>query len=223
MSSKKPLVIFGTGDVAELVSYLFELDFDRTTAAFVLDDDYLEGDETFGHPVIGTSKVTDAYPPERYDMFIALAYGRINHLRAEKCAWARALGYDLPSYISPRATVFPTFEHGDNCLVFEDNTIQPFAVIGSNVTLWSGNHIGHHSTIEDDVFIASHVVVSGGVHIKQGAFIGVNATLRDHITVGKYCVVGAGVVLLADAEDESVYRATTAELHHRKSSELRGI
>jgi acetyltransferase-like isoleucine patch superfamily enzyme len=33
------------------------------------------------------------------------------------------------------------------------------------VTLWSGNYVGHHSIIEDDVFIASHVVVSGGVTI----------------------------------------------------------
>lgn len=129
----------------------------------------------------------------------------------------------MASYISPRATTFPTFSHGDNCFVFEDNTIQPFATIGDNVTLWSGNHIGHHSVIDDDVFIASHVVVSGGVHIKRGTFIGVNATLRDHITVGEYCVVGAAAVLLGDAEDEAVFRATPTEPHHRKSSELRGI
>jgi NDP-sugar pyrophosphorylase family protein len=47
---------------------------------------------------------------------------------------------------------------GENCLVLEDNTIQPFASIGRNVTLWSGNHIGHHAQIRDHCFIASHVV-----------------------------------------------------------------
>jgi hypothetical protein len=49
----------------------------------------------------------------------------------------------------------------ENAFILEDNTIQPFVRIGPNVTLWSGNHIGHHSTVEDHVFIASHVVVSG--------------------------------------------------------------
>ena len=50
---------------------------------------------------------------------------------------------------------------GDNCFILEDNTVQPFVTIGNNVTLWSGNHIGHDSVIEDDCFISSHVVVSG--------------------------------------------------------------
>ena len=67
--------------------------------------------------------------------------------------------------------------------MFEDNTIQPFARIGDDVILWSGNHIGHHSTIGDHCFITSHVVVSGNVHVGERSFIGVNATLRNSITI----------------------------------------
>ncbi len=66
---------------------------------------------------------------------------------------------------------------------------QPFVSIGNNVTLWSGNHIGHHSTTIT-VFLTSLIVVSGGVVIEEQSFIGVNATLRDHITIGSRCVVG---------------------------------
>jgi UDP-3-O-[3-hydroxymyristoyl] glucosamine N-acyltransferase len=95
--------------------------------------------------------------------------------------------------------------------------------IGHNVTLWSGNHIGHHCVIEDDVFIASHVVVSGGVRIGQGCFIGVNATLRDHITLGPRCVLGAGTLLLADAEAEGVYMGAATERARVPSTRLRGI
>lgn len=223
MSDQKDLVIFGTGDIAELASYLFELDFGRSTAAFTVDPEYVEVSEFRGRPVVASDEVVDRYPPDQFDLFVGLAYGQVNRLRAEKCQWARDLGYALPSYVSPRATTFPTFEHGDNCFVFEDNTIQPFVTIGNDVTLWSGNHIGHHSTIEDDVFIASHVVVSGGVRIKRGTFIGVNATLRDHITVGEHCVIGAGAVLLGDADDEAVYGAKATEPWSRKSSDLRRI
>jgi acyl-[acyl carrier protein]--UDP-N-acetylglucosamine O-acyltransferase len=49
--------------------------------------------------------------------------------------------------------------------VLEDNTIQPGVRIGDDVTLWSGNHIGHDSVIADHCFISSHVVVSGWVRI----------------------------------------------------------
>ena len=100
-------------------------------------------------------------------MFVALSYAKLNAVRKEKYLAAKALGYRLASYVSPRATVLNDGRIGDNCFILEDNTIQPFVTIGNNVTLWSGNHIGHHSTIRDHCFIASHVVVSGGVEIGE--------------------------------------------------------
>jgi acetyltransferase-like isoleucine patch superfamily enzyme len=107
--------------------------------------------------------------------------------------------------------------------VLEDNTIQPFVKVGNNVTLWSGNHIGHHSVIKDHTFLASHIVVSGGVIIGEQCFIGVNATLRDHITVGDRCVVGAGALLLGDVESDGIYKGTATERAARPSSGLRKI
>ena len=112
---------------------------------------------------------------------------------------------------------------GENCFILEDNTIQPFVRIGHNITLWSGNHIGHHSTIEDHCFIASQVVISGGVEIKEACFLGVNATLRDHIVVGERCVVGAGALLLEDAEPEGVYIGQKTERSRVPSTKLRRI
>jgi sugar O-acyltransferase (sialic acid O-acetyltransferase NeuD family) len=156
-------------------------------------------------------------------MFIALAYTKMNTLRRNKLEWARASGYGLTSYISPRLTTFENVTTGVNCFILEDNTIQPFVTIGENVTLWSGNHIGHHSVIEDDVFIASHVVVSGGVHVGRGAFIGVNATLRDHITIGDFSVIGAGAVILGDTASETVYASTPTPPRDISSSKLRKI
>ena len=140
-------------------------------------------------------EVEEKFPPTDYGFFVAVSYAKINAVRAEKVAAAQAKGYRLKSYLSSRATVFPGFALRENCLILEHNTIQPYARIGANVTLWSGNHIGHHSTIEDDVFLASHVVVSGGVRIGQGSFVGVNVTIRDHVTIGKKCVLGAGALV----------------------------
>ena len=76
--------------------------------------------------------------------------------------------------------------------------MQPFVRIGSNVTLWSGNHIGHDSTIGDHCFISSHVVVSGHVQVGAGCFIGVNATLRNSISIAEYTLIGAGALVIRD-------------------------
>lgn len=217
------LVIFGAGDIAELAAFYFRREGRHRPVAFAVDGAYLKEAQFAGLPVVAFEEAAAAFPPAAHRGFVALAYARLNRLRSEKCAAMEAAGYELASYVSDRATVFEGFAPGPNAFILEDNTIQPFVRIGRNVTLWSGNHIGHHSVIEDDVFIASHVVVSGGVRIGQGCFIGVNATLRDHITLGERCVVGAGALLLADAEAEGVYVGAATERARVPSSRLRRI
>jgi len=95
-----------------------------------------------------------------------------------------------------------------------------FVKIGNNVTLWSGNHVGHHSTIEDHVFVASHVVISGGVTVGEGSFLGVNVTLRDHITIGKGNVLAAGALIVKDTPDDSLYVGAPAERSKVPASRL---
>ena len=116
-----------------------------------------------------------------------------------------------------------TDQIGENCFILEDNTIQPFVKIGNNVTLWSGNHIGHHSIIKDHVFIASHVVVSGGCTIEDSCFLGVNCTLRDHIKIGQKSVLGAGTLILKDVEAESLIIGTASEKQNWPSTKISKI
>jgi sugar O-acyltransferase (sialic acid O-acetyltransferase NeuD family) len=220
---KTEIIIFGAGEIAELADFYFTHDSAFDVVGFTVDEAYLKGSEFRGRAIVAFERITEVFPPERFGIFVAVSYAKLNALRSEKVAAAGAMGYRLVSYLSSRATVFPGFELKDNCFILEDNTIQPFARVGANVTLWSGNHIGHHSIIENDVFIASHVVVSGGVRIGQGSFVGVNVTLRDHVTVGKQCVLGAGVLVLEDQPDFSVLAARGSERSAVPSTRLRRI
>lgn len=220
---KKHLVVFGSDDIAQLAQYYFNTDSEYSIAAFTLDAAYIKEATFGGLPVVPFEEITKHFSPKKYELFIALGYSKVNSLRKEKYLAAKKMGYSLASYISSRASVLNEGRFGDNCFIFEDNTIQPFVTVGSNVTMWSGNHIGHHSTIGDHCFIASHVVISGGVEIGEQCFIGVNATLRDHIKVGARCVVGAGTLLLADAEPEGVYIGTATERAGMQSTMLKKI
>lgn len=217
------IVIFGAGDIAELAWFYFTHDSPHEVAAFTVDGAFLQQTTFQGLPVIAMEEVARHFPPATHAGFVALSYAKINRVRSEKCAAMQAAGYRLLSYVSSHATTFPDLTHGDNCFILEDNTIQPRARIGANVTLWSGNHIGHHSVIEDNVFIASHVVVSGGVTVGANSFVGVNCTIRDHVRIGRFCVLGAGTLLLADADDESVFAGTATEKSRVPSSRLRRI
>lgn len=219
----KPLVIFGSGDIAQLAHYYFTRDSEYEVVAFTVDRDYASVSEFCGLPLVAFDEVAQRFPPESHAMFVALAYAKLNGVRKEKYLAAKALGYELASYVSSHATVLNDGRIGENVFLLEDNTIQPFVSIGNNVTLWSGNHIGHHSTIHDHCFLACHIVVSGGVVIEEQSFIGVNATLRDHITIGSRCVVGAGALLLGDADADGVYIGTKTERRPVPSTELRKI
>lgn len=220
---KKPLVIFGAGDIAQLAHYYFSTDSNYKVAAFTVDAAYINSNEFCGLPVVSFEELAIRYSPDTHEMFIALSYSKLNQVRKDKYLAAKALGYRLASYVSSHATVLNDDRIGENCFIFEENTIQPFVTIGNNVTLWSGNHIGHHSTIHDHCFIASHVVVSGGVEIGESCFVGVNATLRDHIKIGEKCVIGAGALLLADAEPEGVYIGSATDRSKVPSTKLRKI
>lgn len=207
----KPVIIFGSAEMAEIAHFYLTHDSEYTVEAFTVDQDYLSSSTFCDLPVVAFEKVENLYPPENFAMFIAVSYAKLNTLRAAKYEEAKAKGYELISYVSSKATTWPDLSIGENCFILEDNTIQPFVKIGNNVTLWSGNHIGHHATIADNCFITSHVVISGGVKIGKNCFIGVNATIRDHINIADKCVIGAGVLLLADAEAEGVYMGTAAD------------
>lgn len=220
---RKSLIIFGTGDAAQLAHFYFSTDSEYEVLAFTVDDAYRTKTTFCDLPVIRFEEITKFYSPENCEIFVSLGYSKLNEVRKEKYLAVKALGYSLANYISSRATVLNEGRIGENCFILEDNTIQSFVTIGNNVTLWSGNHIGHHSTIKDHSFIASHVVISGGVEIGEQSFIGVNATLRDHIKIGEKCVIGAGALLLADAEAEGVYIGQATARSNVPSTRLRGI
>lgn len=220
---RRQIVIFGSGEIAQLAHFYFSSDSEYEVVAFTVDSEYIKAPEYCGLPVIAFDDVPVRFPPEHFDFFIALGYASLNAVRKEKFLAVKALGYTLVSYISSRATVLNNGAIGENCLILENSIVQPFVSIGKNVTLWSGSHIGHHSVIGDHTFIAPNAAISGGVEVGEQCFIGINSTLRDHIKVAERCVIGAGTLLLADAAADGVYIGTATERSSFPSTSLRGL
>jgi sugar O-acyltransferase (sialic acid O-acetyltransferase NeuD family) len=217
----KPLVIFGAGDIGKLAHFYFTRDSEYSVAGFTVHRDFRETDTAFGLPLVDFETVSQRFPPTEFEMFVAMSYARMNQLRASVVEQARGLGYRMASYVSSHCTFLSDHPAGDNCLILENNTVQPFVRIGNNVTLWSGNHIGHDSVIEENCFVTSQVVVSGNVHIKRNCFIGVNATLRNSITIGEECCIGAGAIIMKSTEDRSVYIPERSKRFSKTSDQIK--
>ena len=216
----KKLVIFGAGDIARLAHHYFAFDSEYENVAFTIDKEFRKDENFLGLPLLDFDEVVEYYPPETHKLFVALSYAKMNKVRAEKYRKAKALGYEMASYVSSRCSFLTETPVGENCFILEDNTIQPFVKIGDNVTLWSGNHIGHDSVIEDHCFITSHVVVSGHVHVHPYCFIGVNATLRNSITIAPETLVGAGAVIMKDTIEKGVYISQVSKVFGKKSDAI---
>lgn len=217
MASK--VVIFGTGSFAELVHFYFTHDSDHEVVAFTASCDQIRAPEFCALPVVPFEEVERLYPPQDYQMYVAVGYRNVNRVRAALYQQAKGKGYRLVTYVSSRCTNWAK-SIGDNCFIFEDNTVQPFVTIGNDVVLWSGNHIGHHSTIEDHCYVTSHVVVSGHVRIGQYCFLGVNATLRDSITIAESCVIGAGALIMKSTAPKQVYLGERTKPFAKTSDEI---
>ncbi len=217
------MVIFGAAEQAEVTHYYFENDSSYKVEGFIVDDEYFESSGFKGLPVIPWSLARQSFPPEEFDCFVALGYSKVNVARKEVYEKVKKVGYLCPTYVSSRAVTFNDLVIGDNCLILENNTVQPFVKIGSNTTIWSGNHLGHHSKIGDHVFIASHVVISGSVTIEDQCFIGVNATVRDHISIGKGTILGAGALVMRNTNPFSIYAPEPTQPRLSSSNEIKRI
>jgi sugar O-acyltransferase (sialic acid O-acetyltransferase NeuD family) len=199
----KKLILIGDRVFAEIAHEYFTHDSDYEVVAFSVESEYRSGDTFRDLPLVPFESLEDAYDPAEHSVHVAITYLNFNRVRARLAAEAQAKGFELASYVSSQAFVWRNVELGEHCFIFEDNTVQPFVRIGSNVVLWSGNHIGHHSTIRDNCFISSHVVVSGGVTIGENTFIGVNSTLVNDIEVGSDCWIGPAVTVTRDVEADT--------------------
>lgn len=218
------VVLFGNGQVASVIHTYLTYDSPHEVVAFTVDREHI-GDTTelLGLPVVPFEDVERLYPPADHEMFVSISYREINKLRERKYHEARAKGYTLLTYVSPKAVTWPNVTLGDNVFIMENNVIQPFVEIGNDVIVWSGNHIGHHTTIGDHCFFASHVVIAGFVKIEPNCFFGINATVRDGITIARECVIGAGALILKNTKERGVYVGQTGTLLPRTSDQLRGI
>lgn len=215
----KSLVIFGLGKIGDVAYHHFVRDGEYEVVAFTVDGEWLKDrDHThLGRPVVPFEELERHHPPGSVSLFVAMGYHELNAVRAKKCADAKARGYKLATYVSPRADHGPWLDVGENCLILDSVGIQPGVRIGNDVFLWNNVLIGHHSTIRDHAWVAAGATLGGVVTLGERCFVGLNTTIGGELSIGDDSFLGAGTLILKSAPARSVFIAPATPTFRLKS------
>lgn len=207
VSMKQKMFIFGATSFAEIAAEYFERDNVYEVVGHIVDPEYVTGSFVGNLPQYAFgSKAAKQIIESCSHFFVASTYTSMNRLRQEKFQKFKEMGLLPASYISKNAFVDPSVVLGEHNFVFESNVLQFGVKVGNNCVLWSGNHVGHHTRIEDNVFISSHVVISGHCTIGMNSFLGVNATIYNNVDIGRDNWVGPGSIIAKSTQEDVMMR-----------------
>jgi len=219
----KKLIIFGVGETAVMLYNCFTYDSEYDVCAFTVDESYKISDTLRNLPVVCFEGVEKMYPPEDYEMFVAISSTNVNSIRKRIFNECKAKGYKFATYISSQASIGYEAEIGENCAVMENTSIQQFTKIGDDVIIFNNNVIGHSSVIGDHVFISSCIAMSGYCKIGESCFLGVNCTFNVGVVVGDYCYIGMSTVIEKDVPDYTLIKAEPSRPYRRNTKQLYGL
>jgi sugar O-acyltransferase (sialic acid O-acetyltransferase NeuD family) len=200
----KPLVIFGVGDMAEVMYGYFTADSDYDVVAFTVDAAYVRSGEKFGVPVIPYEELARHYGPDDCEMFVAGVYGEFNRTRRALFDRVSSDGYRLARYISSHAAVFSE-RIGRNVFVAEFATIQPFASVGDNVFVWPYTIVGHHASVADDCYLGALAFIGGNTRVGVGCVVGPGAIVGSRRSLGERTFVGAKCAIFKDSPAGAIF------------------
>jgi sugar O-acyltransferase (sialic acid O-acetyltransferase NeuD family) len=218
----KPLIIFGTHQLSSLAWHCLTHDLQRPVVGFTVDQAFCLNEHHEGLPLVPFEQVEKVFNPAEYEMLLPLGWTKMNALRGDRCAAAKEKGYQLASYMSSRASLWPDTIVGEHCLIYEGVILQSFVQLGNNVIVRCGANIGHHTVIGDHCFIAASVVTGGGVKISPHCFIGLGAVIKNRVRLGEGCFIGAGAVVIADTEPGAVYVGNPARKLAKSAMDVTG-
>lgn len=203
-------IIFGCGNISEIAYNYLNDDERYSVVAFTVNRDYVTDTMFLNLPVVEFESIENIYDPAEYYLFAPISATKLNKFREKIYNEGKLKGYRFISYISPHALCF-TKNIGENCFILENNVIQYCTTIGNNCILWSGNHIGHHSVIEDHVFITSHVVVSGMCTIGKYSYVGVNSSFKDNLNIAENTIIGMASCVTKNTDPYNIYIGSPAK------------
>lgn len=213
------IVMFGTGAMAQVAEVYLAAHSDLRIVGYTLDAAWRQADSHNGRPLVDWERLEAHFPPDQVRLFGPMTYRRMNTLRRDRYLDGKARGYRFARFLHPASHIY-TDEIGENCLILENNVIQPFVRIGDNTIIWSGNHIGHHTTVGSHVFIASQVGIGGNAVIGDECYLAGQVGIPHGVTVGRGAAVLNAAYVIKDLPDYGVIAGASGVVKPYPSTKL---
>jgi sugar O-acyltransferase (sialic acid O-acetyltransferase NeuD family) len=151
--------------------------------------------ECMGYRVIATDN--DFPELARQYQYALITVGQIESalVRQRLYEQALALGFKLPTIISPTAHVSRHAVVGDATIVMHGAIVNAGATVGNNCIINTNALIEHDAIVADHCHISTGAIVNGTANIGLGSFVGSGSIIKQGITLGSNCVVGMGIAV----------------------------
>lgn len=157
----------------------------------IIDQKERVGEMVMGYGIIGCDDDLSRLSVEC--SFAIITLGQLESISVRKKIFTnlKALGFCLPTIVSPFAYVARTAKLGEGSVVMHHALINANVTIGKNCIINTKALVEHDAIVEDFCHISTAAVVNGGVRVQAGCFFGSNATSRQAIEVNGFVKAGS--------------------------------
>lgn len=202
-TSEKPLVLFGTGLLAERARYYFEAGGYRVVA-FTVDARHRTEATFHGLPLIAFESLPEALNPATHALFACVGYKDRNITRERVYIKGQEMGFASASCVANSAILNDT-QIGGNTLIMDNTSIGPYSEVGRGLIMGPGAVVSHHTRVGNFTYISSNASVSGCCDIGNRVFIGTGASIADGVAIADGTFIGIGAVVTKPIAQAGVY------------------
>lgn len=216
----KDIVILGNNDFGRLLKYYISIDDERKVVAFTVNKEYIKKEQFCDLPVVPFEQIESVYPPERYEIMLAIGNSKMNDVRKKMYYECKKKGYTIASYIHSSCSIH-TQDIGEGNILLENCLLYPYSKLGNGNLLWDHVLISHDCIVGDFNTFSSYADLCGYVKIGNNGYFGKHCILNDFMIINDYTLIGAGAYAKKDTNMyDVVVPARSVTLEHKKSTDL---
>lgn len=189
---KKKIILIGGGGHCRSVIDVIEQE-GRFTIAGIIEKYAGESEAVLGYKLIGTDDELEKLRKQYEYAFITIGHIKSNSVRVKLFHRLKALGFKIPTIISPLAYVSKHATVAKGSIVMHHALINASASVGENCIINSKVLIEHDAVIENNCHISTGAIVNGGSIVKADSFYGSNSTCKEVSQVEGFIKAGSVV------------------------------
>lgn len=215
----KKVIIFGTNNYTDIFYHYLMNDERYEVVAYTVNEKYIESEIRNGIPVVPFETIEKEYSVDEHEILVSVGYTQMNERRKNVFFDVKKKGYNVFTYIHPRAIVLSD-QIGEGCLIMAGANIEYGCKIGISNIINPNVLISHNAEIGDFNFFAGSSSMAGNCVVENHCMIGMNSTIRHELKIASYSLIGAGAYVNFNTEEDGVYVPARTIKLEKKSRDI---